>query len=142
MGSEGTLGRIVEVKGFVAATPSLMTEDSLRRYARLIISGDGASEGATSEVLKATNSDGETLALKVMRPTRIPSAGDALALARERAFHEEYLNQLAISGLRGFPEVYGYGTVEGRPAIVMEWVEGTSLHDAFVVGGRTPGQGG
>ena len=141
MGSEGTLGRIVEVKGFVAATPSLMTEDSLRRYARLIISGDGASEGATSEVLKATNSDGETLALKVMRPTRIPSAGDALALARERAFHEEYLNQLAISGLRGFPEVYGYGTVEGRPAIVMEWVEGTSLHDAFVVGGRTPWSG-
>ena len=126
---------------FVAAAPTMSAEESLRRYARLIVSGDGASEGATSEVLKATNPDGETLALKVMRPTRVAAAGDALALARERAFHEEYLNQLAVSGLRGFPEVYGYGTVEGRPAIVMEWVEGTSLHDAFAAGGRVPWSG-
>lgn len=125
----------------MAAAPTMSAEESLRRYARLIVSGDGASEGATSEVLKATNPDGETLALKVMRPTRVAAAGDALALARERAFHEEYLNQLAVSGLRGFPEVYGYGTVEGRPAIVMEWVEGTSLHDAFAAGGRVPWSG-
>ena len=141
MDSRATQSRIVEVEGFVAAAPTMSAEESLRRYARLIISGDGASEGATSEVLKATNPDGETLALKVMRPTRVAAAGDALALARERAFHEEYLNQLAVSGLRGFPEVYGYGTVEGRPAIVMEWVEGTSLHDAFAAGGRVPWSG-
>lgn len=125
----------------MAAAPTMSAEESLRRYARLIVSGNGASEGATSEVLKAANPDGETLALKVMRPTRVAAAGDALALARERAFHEEYLNQLAVSGLRGFPEVYGYGTVEGRPAIVMEWVEGTSLHDAFAAGGRVPWSG-
>ena len=125
----------------MAAAPTMSAEESLRRYARLIVSGDGASEGATSEVLKAANPDGEALALKVMRPTRVAAAGDALALARERAFHEEYLNQLAVSGLRGFPEVYGYGTVEGRPAIVMEWVEGTSLHDAFAAGGRVPWSG-
>ena len=125
----------------MAAAPTMSAEESLRRYARLVVSGDGASEGATSEVLKATNPDGETLALKVMRPTRVAAAGDALALARERAFHEEYLNQLSVSGLRGFPEVYGYGTVEGRPAIVMEWVEGTSLHDAFAAGGRVPWSG-
>ena len=125
----------------MAAAPTMSAEESLRRYARLIVSGDGASEGATSEVLKATNPDGETLALKVMRPTRVAAAGDALALARERAFHEEYLNQLAVSGLRGFPEVYGYGTVEGRPAIVMGWVACTSLHDAFAAGGRVPWSG-
>ncbi len=133
--------KVIEVADFVAAAPTMSAEESLRRYARLIVSGDGASEGATSEVLKAANPDGETLALKVMRPTRVAAAGDALALARERAFHEEYLNQLSVSGLRGFPEVYGYGTVEGRPAIVMEWVEGTSLHDAFAAGGRVPWSG-
>lgn len=141
MDSRVAQSRIAEVEGFVAAAPTMSAEESLRRYARLIISGDGASEGATSEVLRATNPDGEVLALKVMRPTRVPAAGDALALARERAFHEEYLNQLAVSGLRGFPEVYGYGMVEGRPAIVMEWVEGTSLHDAFAAGGRVPWPG-
>ena len=141
MDSRATQSRIVEVEGFVAAAPTMSAEESLRRYARLIISGDAASEGATSEVLRATNPDGEVLALKIMRPTRVPAAGDALALARERAFHEEYLNQLAVSGLRGFPEVYGYGMVEGRPAIVMEWVEGTSLHDAFAAGGRVPWPG-
>ena len=141
MDSRVAQSRIAEVEGFVAAAPTMSAEESLRRYARLIVSGDGASEGATSEVLRATNPDGETLALKVMRPTRVAAAGDALALARERAFHEEYLNQLAVSGLRGFPEVYGYGTVEGRPAIVMEWVEGTSLHDAFAAGGRVPWSG-
>lgn len=141
MDSRVAQSRIAEVEDFVAAAPTMSAEESLRRYARLIVSGDGASEGATSEVLKATNPDGETLALKVMRPTRVAAAGDALALARERAFHEEYLNQLAVSGLRGFPEVYGYGTVEGRPAIVMEWVEGTSLHDAFAAGGRVPWPG-
>ena len=134
-------GRFVRIDGFVAAAPTMSGEESLRRYARLIVSGDAAGGGATSEVIRATNPDGETLAVKVMRPTRGARPEEALAAARARAFHEEYLNQLAVSGLRGFPEVYGCGTMDGRPAIVMEWIEGTSLHDAFEAGGRAPWQG-
>ena len=76
MDNRATQSRIVEVEGFVAAAPTMSAEESLRRYARLVVSGDGASEGATSEVLKATNPGGETLALKVMRPTRVAAAGD------------------------------------------------------------------
>lgn len=135
-------GRVVEVRDFVAAAPSMDASESLRRYARLIVADERAArEGATSTLVRALSPDGETLALKVMRPSRAAAAGDALAAARERAFHEEYLNQLMVSGLRGFPEVYGCGTVEGRPAIVMEWVEGPSLHDVLEERGGAPWPG-
>ena len=32
-----------------------------------------------------------------------------------------------LSGLKGFPRLYGWGEVDGVPAIVMEWVEGETL---------------
>lgn len=38
------------------------------------------------------------------------------------------MNAIApLSGLKGFPRLYGWGEVDGVPAIVMEWVEGETL---------------
>lgn len=47
------------------------------------------------------------------------------------AFYEEYRIHLALSNLRGFPRLYGFGLADGSPVIVMEWVEGTTLRDAM-----------
>ena len=73
MDNRATQSRIVEVEDFVAAAPTMSAEESLRRYARLVVSGDGASEGATSEVLRATNPVGAVLARGVLRPARVPT---------------------------------------------------------------------
>ena len=37
------------------------------------------------------------------------------------------MNAIALSGLKGFPRLYGWGEVDGVPVIVMEWVEGETL---------------
>ena len=47
------------------------------------------------------------------------------------AFYEEYRIHLALSNLRGFPKLYGFGLAGGNPLIIMEWVEGTTLRDAM-----------
>ena len=47
------------------------------------------------------------------------------------AFYEEYRVHLGLSGLRGFPRLYGFGLAGGNPVIVMEWVEGTTLRQAL-----------
>ena len=124
--------RIVELEDFVPAGPS--GDDGgkqARRFSRLIAEEGASREGATSVVLKVRNAAGETFALKTMKAPRGGAAPDAVRRAREDAFLEEYRNQLAVSNLRGFPAVHGWGRVEGRPAILMEWVEGTSLRDVL-----------
>lgn len=57
----------------------------------------------------------------------VPSGQEAVLRA---AFREEYAAHRALSGLRGFPRLYGCGEVEGAPAIVMEWVRGETLAHA------------
>ena len=54
----------------------------------------------------------------------------AMHLANTAALFEEYRNLCRVSHLRGFPHVYGYGTCQGEPLILMEWIEGTSLDKA------------
>lgn len=78
--------------------------------------------------------DGEPIALKRLRPLAPdldPQAAELAERARRRALFEEYRNQLAVGRLRGFPRLYGYASVEGQPAILMEWVEGITLRDAI-----------
>ena len=53
-------------------------------------------------------------------------SADAVSL-----FNHEYEMHRRLSGLRGFPRLYGRGKVEGRPVIVMEWVEGEPLSSAM-----------
>lgn len=124
--------RIVELEDFVPAGPS--GDDGgrqARRFSRLIAEEGASREGATSVVLKVRNGAGETFALKTMKAPRGGTAPEVVRGAREDAFLEEYRNQLAVSNLRGFPAVHGWGRVEGSPAILMEWVEGTSLRDVL-----------
>ena len=80
---------------------------------------------------KAFNTAGETFALKRLRP--LPADIDPAARrGREAALFEEYRNLIAVSHLQGFPQVLGYGvTRDGEPAILMEWVDGITLHDAL-----------
>ena len=121
--------RLVELTSFVAAAPVRPGGDGPERRFTRLLADDGASvrTGATSTVSRVENAAGEAFALKVLRPAR-EGASPALMAAREDAFYEEYRNQLVVSGLRGFPEVFGFGRVGGRPAILMEWVECASLH--------------
>ena len=51
----------------------------------------------------------------------------AAHLANTAALFEEYRHLCTVSHLRGFPRVYGYGSCEDDPLILMEWAEGTSL---------------
>ena len=55
------------------------------------------------------------------------AAHEALVAKFKAAFREEYECHRALSGLKGFPRLYGWGEVDGVPAIVMEWVEGETL---------------
>ena len=122
-------GAMIELASFVPAAPSRQGEDDPeRRFTRLLARSDTQRhEGATSTVMRVENASGEVFALKVLRPSRA-DAGSPFARAREEAFLEEYRNQTVVSGLRGFPRVFGFGRADGNPCILMEWVEGSSLH--------------
>mgnify|MGYP000452967755 CR=1 FL=1 len=66
------------------------------------------------------------------RPSPRRSAEQSAAhLASTAALFEEYRHLCTVSHLRGFPRVYGYGSCEDDPLILMEWVEGTSLKQAL-----------
>lgn len=106
---------------------------ALRRFSTLLVEPPtGSLFGGTSFVCRATTAREETVALKRLK--RDADAGsdgsDLRDRARRRAFFEEYRTQLAVAHLRGFPRLYGYATVQGEPAILMEWVEGVTLRDA------------
>lgn len=112
--------------------------DAYCRRFRLLFANDAtARRGGLGQVVRATNAQGETFALKTLVEQDFKAgADDETAAARERAeaaFREEYEVHRALSGLRGFPRLYGWGMAGGAPAIVMEWVEGDTL--AHVVRG-------
>ena len=88
--------------------------------------------GGIGRVTRAVNAQGEAVALKqLILPTRDEfdddAAHEALVAKFKAAFREEYECHRALSGLKGFPRLYGWGEVDGVPAIVMEWVEGETL---------------
>ena len=104
----------------------------------LIVKADRSSHGNTGLVLQAHNTSNERFAVKVLADntlmralgTNTPSRTadeSAMHLANTAALFEEYRNLCRVSYLRGFPHVYGYGTCQGEPLILMEWIEGTSL---------------
>ena len=94
-----------------------------------------AQAGGTGYVSRAWTLAGKPLALKRLLPGAGIPQGASLAeedVARitsghVAAFYEEYRNQLQVSHLRGFPKLYGFGTIGASSVIVMEWVEGASL---------------
>lgn len=129
--------RLVRLEGFEEAVALAKDERDAyrRRFTTLFIEDGRERRGGFGRVTHATNARGEALALKSLiipeRGADEDDAGYRERVARlERAFRQEYEDHRALAGLRGFPRLYGYGTIEGVPAIVMEWVEGVTLEAA------------
>ena len=122
----------------VAVNPSA-EDDAKRRFMTLILQTPYRSNGNIGQVLRATNTSGEVFAVKLLKDNAIlsdqtpnRSAEQAAAhLANTAALFEEYRHLCTVSHLRGFPRVYGYGSCEDDPLILMEWVEGASLKQAL-----------
>ncbi len=122
----------------VAVDPSA-EDDAKRRFMTLILQTAYRDGGNIGHVLRATNTSGEVFAVKLLKDNAIlsdqapdRSAEQAAAhLANTAALFEEYRHLCTVSHLRGFPRVYGYGSCEDDPLILMEWVEGTSLKQAL-----------
>ena len=131
---------LFQLESFDTAAPVNPADEELakRRFMTLIVKADRSSHGNTGLVLQAHNTSNERFAVKVLADntlmralgTNTPSRTadeSAMHLANTAALFEEYRNLCRVSHLRGFPHVYGYGTCQGEPLILMEWVEGTSL---------------
>lgn len=134
---------LFQLESFDTAAPVNPADEELakRRFMTLIVKADRSSHGNTGLVLQAHNTSNERFAVKVLADntlmralgTNTPSRTadeSAMHLANTAALFEEYRNLCRVSHLRGFPHVYGYGTCQGEPLILMEWVEGTSLDKA------------
>ena len=126
--------RLARVGGFEPAIA--LSPDELpvyqRRFAMLFADDATMRRGGIGRVTRAVNAQGEAVALKqLILPTRDEfdddAAHEALVAKFKAAFREEYECHRALSGLKGFPRLYGWGEVDGVPAIVMEWVEGETL---------------
>lgn len=126
--------RLARVDGFepaIALGPDELPV-YLRRFTMLFADDATMRRGGIGRVTRAVNAQGEAVALKqLILPTRDEfdddAAYEALVNKFKAAFREEYECHRALSGLKGFPRLYGWGEVDGVPAIVMEWVEGETL---------------
>ena len=129
--------RLVRVADF-SAPLSLSDADRpsyVRRFVTLFVSQGQGHRGGTARVEHARNAQGEHLALKLLSlPHRRDGETEDDYKRRVRAlraaFEREYECHILLSGLKGFPRLYGRGTVDGVPCIVMEWVEGITLDRA------------
>lgn len=126
--------RLARVGGFEPAIA--LSPDELpvyqRRFAMLFADDATMRRGGIGRVTRAVNAQGEAVALKqLILPVRDEfdddTAYEALVAKFKAAFRKEYECHRALSGLKGFPRLYGWGEVDGVPAIVMEWVEGETL---------------
>lgn len=131
---------LFQLESFDTAAPVNPADEELakRRFMTLMVTAHRSSHGNTGLVLQAHNTSNERFAVKVLADntlmralgTNTPSRTadeSAMHLANTAALFEEYRNLCRVSHLRGFPHVYGYGTCQGEPLILMEWIEGTSL---------------
>ena len=126
--------RLVRVADF-SAPLSLSDADRpsyVRRFVTLFVSQGQGHRGGTGRVEHARNAQGEHLALKLLslphrRDGETEDDYERRVRASRAAFEREYECHILLSGLKGFPRLYGRGTVDGVPCIVMEWVEGITL---------------
>lgn len=126
--------RVARVEGFEA--PFVLADADRAAYRRrfvtlFVLEGEGHS-GGTGRVEHARNAQGEHVALKLLaEPQRHGAESDEEHARRVRAaraaFEREYECHAKLSGLKGFPRLFGRGQVAGVPCIVMEWVEGVTL---------------
>lgn len=117
-------------------------ESYCRRFSTLFIDRSRTREGSTGSIIHATNVFGEHFALKVRKADvhRTMDAeivedteafGKAVASDASRKtdlhFEREYEAHRMLSGIKGYPKLYGKAYLEGRPVLVMEWIEGEDL---------------
>lgn len=133
----GTDGlEIIEFEQFDTSFAVSPTDEgkTRRRYMTLLAESEGERSQKTRlsdvQLLHVQNTEGASFVLKRLYP--VPQDADPFARrGREAALFEEYRNQLAVSQLKGFPDVFGYGvTHAGDPGILMEWIAGQTLRDA------------
>ncbi|MDO4889937.1 MAG: WG repeat-containing protein [Coriobacteriaceae bacterium] len=143
--------QIIELDSFDTAfpVPPGGEDDAKRRFMTLFAAADSqARAGGTSVVYPVQSFSGERFALKRLLSSDILPKGVVagtpesarLTAGRAAAFHQEYQNQLLVSRLRGFPRLYGYGTIGDDPVIIMEWVEGTTLREFSRMAAQRHGQ--
>ena len=129
--------RLVRVADF-SAPLSLSDADRpsyVRRFVTLFVLQGQGHRGGTGRVEHARNAQGEHLALKLLslphrRDGETEDDYERRVRASRSAFEREYECHILLSGLKGFPRLYGRGTIDGVPCIVMEWVEGITLDRA------------
>lgn len=128
--------RVVRIERFEAAVPLADEECEAyrRRFCTLFVDDDRARRGGLGNVAYAQNALGEKLALKTVLAPACEEGEDEESFSkrvevRRAAFRQEYEGHRALAGFRGVPRLFGYGFVEGEPAIVMEWIEGETLRE-------------
>lgn len=109
--------RVIHLEDFEApfTLPSEDREAYLRRFATLFVDESRMREGSTGKIFQAVNAFGERFALKEYEDT-----------SAQRIDHEYGAHRL-VSGIKGYPTLYGKAHVAGKPALVMEWIEGEDL---------------
>lgn len=131
--------RIIHLDDFTppVALPLDEQETYVRRFSTLFVDENRCRKGGLGQVLYGRNSWGESLAIKILTEddgtTKEPD-GDADEQAESfaaEAFKREYETMRTLSNIKGFPQLHGRGTIDGRNAIVMEWVEGETLATAI-----------
>ena len=111
--NDGPSLRIVRLEDFEPPFTLSIQEHELylRRFATLFIDESCTRKGGNATILCASNAFGERFALKV----------------RESGFDAEYGAHRLVSGIKGYPALYGKAQFDGKQALVMEWIEGEDL---------------
>lgn len=117
----GTDGlEIIEFEQFDTSFAVSPTDEgkTRRRYMTLLAGSEGERSQKTrlsdAQLLHVQNTEGASFALKRLYP--VPQDADPFARrGREAALFEEYRNQLAVSQLKGFPDVFGAAASDLTP---------------------------
>lgn len=112
-GAATTPLQIVRLDNFTPSVP--LSEESrrlyTRRFATLFVDESRTKTGGNGTVISASNAFGERFALKTLGGS----------------FDHEYEMHQTVSGIQGYPKLYGKAELNGEHAFVMEWVEGEDL---------------
>lgn len=134
--------RVARLEGFTAprTLPPDEQEAYNRRFSTIFIDENRCREGGLGQVFYGEDTWGKPVAVKTMgiedaRTVSSAPSNDAASSPTHDitnvAFRREYETLRTLSGVRGFPRLYGSGRLDDKNAIVMEWIEGETLATAI-----------